>query len=460
MHELLSRSAAAFFFSVQPPPMQVPDRTAPDALHDAFAFEQASGGIEAFRHTENGLQVLLLQEAAAPVATFMVTYRVGSRDEKTGHTGATHMLEHLMFKGTERFHKRAGTSIFNALQRVGAQVNATTWFDRTNYYELLPKEHLPLAVEIEADRMRGALLDAEDLESERTVILNEFDRGENEPLRKLYHSVWSTAFVAHPYHHPTIGWRSDIEEATAESLRHFYDTYYWPGNATVSIIGDVDRAEALQLVDKHFGGIGNAPEAIPEVTTREPEQRGERRVTVRQAGQLGALVAAYKAPPGLDEDADALDVLARVLASGKGSRFYRRLTDRGLTTEVFASGSRLRDPGLFSLYAFLAPERAHADVEAELLDVVEDLKQNGITEDELERAKAQVKAQEAFGRDGSFSIAAQLNEAIAAGDWTLYTTFLDRIARVTAADVQRVAQEYLVEDRRTVGYYVPVSEGE
>ena len=436
--------------------MHVQEETAPDALHDAFDFVEASGGIEAFRHRENDLQVLLLQEAAAPVVTFMVTYRVGSRNEKTGHTGATHMLEHLMFKGTERFNRRAGASIFHTLQRVGAQINATTWFDRTNYYELLPKEHLPLAVEIEADRMRGALLDEADLESERTVILNEFDRGENDPLRKLYHSVWSAAFVAHPYHHPTIGWRSDIETISAEDLRHFYDTYYWPSNATLSVIGDVDRAEALALVDKHFGALGKAPAAAPAVQTREPEQQGERRVVVRQAGQLGALLLGYKAPPALHADADALDVLARVLGSGKGSRLFRRLTDQGLTTEVFASGSRLRDPGLFSLYAFLAPERGHAAVEAELLSAVEEVKDEGVTEAELTRAKAQVKAQEAFGRDGPFSIAAQLNEAIAAGDWTLYTTFLDRIERVTASDVQRVAQTYLVEEKRTVGYYVPV----
>ena len=182
-----------------------------EPVPDGFTFEEESGGIEAYRLEANGLQVLLLPQTAAPVVTFMITYHVGSRNEALGLTGATHFLEHLMFKGTSRFNKRAGTSVFNTLQRVGAEINATTWFDRTNYYELLPKEHLPLAVEIEADRMRGALIDAADLESERTVILNEFDRGENDPMRKLYHAVWSSAFVAHPYHHPTIGWRSDID---------------------------------------------------------------------------------------------------------------------------------------------------------------------------------------------------------------------------------------------------------
>ena len=423
---------------------------------EAFAFVEASGGIEAYRLKANGLQVLLLPEAAAPVVTFMVTYRVGSRNERVGLTGATHFLEHLMFKGTERFNKARGTSIFNTLQRVGAQINATTWLDRTNYYELLPKEHLPLAIEIEADRMRGALIDPGEMESERTVILNELDRGQNEPMRNLYHAVWSAAFTAHPYGHPTIGWRSDVEEVTPEGLRHFYDTFYWPNNATLSIIGDIDKAEALQLVEERFAEIPASPEPIPDVTTREPQQRGERRVVVRQAGQLGAVLVAYKAPPALDADADALDVLAMALASGKSSRLYRRLTDTGMTVSVHAAGAHLRNPGLFYVYAMLAPEQTHADVEAAVYEEVQRVQDEGVGEDELSRAKNQLRALEAFSRDGSFAIAAQLNEAIAAGDWKLYTTFRERLDRVTATDVQRVAQTYLVEDARTVGRYVPV----
>ena len=422
----------------------------------AFEFVEASGGIEAYRLKANGLQVLLLPEAAAPVVTFMVTYRVGSRNESAGLTGATHFLEHLMFKGTERFNKAEGTSIFNTLQRVGAQINATTWLDRTNYYELLPKEHLPLAIEIEADRMRGALIDPDEMESERTVILNELDRGQNEPMRNLYHAVWSAAFPAHPYGHPTIGWRSDVEEVTPDGLRHFYDTFYWPNNATLSIIGDVDTGEALRLVEKHFGAIAPSPEPIPDVTTREPAQRGERRVVVRQAGQLGVVLVAYKTPPALDPDAEALDVLATVFASGMSSRLYRRLTDEGITTSVHASGSHLRNPGLFSCFAMLAPERTHEEVEAAIYEEIRLLQEEGITDGELDRAKNQLRALEAFSRDGSFAIAAQLNEAIAAGDWKLYTTFRERLDSVTASDVQRVAQTYLVEDARTVGFYVPV----
>ncbi|MDX1547929.1 MAG: pitrilysin family protein [Rhodothermales bacterium] len=427
---------------------------------DAFDFLEASGGIEAYRLKANGLRVLVLPEAAAPVATLMVTYHVGSRDERTGLTGATHFLEHLMFKGTARYHKREGTAIFHTLQRVGARINATTWLDRTNYYELLPKEYLPLALDIEADRMRGALLDDADLESERTVILNEYDRGKNEPLRNLYHAVWSHAFVAHPYHHPTIGWRSDIETVTASGLRHFYDTYYWPDNATLSIIGDVETGAVLELVAEYFGGIPAAPAPIPEVTTREPEQHGERRFVLREAGQLGALMLGFKAPRGLDADADALDLLAMVLASGKSSRLYRRLTDQGLAAQVSASMPRLRDPGLFYVFALLSPGRTHEEVEAAIAEVLADVRDAGVTEVELERARNQLRAQEAFGRDGPYAIAAQLNEAIAAGDWTLYTTFLDRIARVTPDDLLRAARTYLVEDRCTVGWFIPAGGAE
>jgi len=338
---------------------------------------------------------------------------------------------------------------------VGAQVNATTWVDRTNYYELLPREHLPLAIQIEADRMRGALLDPDEMEAERTVILNEFDRGQNEPLRNLYQAVWSAAFVAHPYHHPTIGWRSDIEHVTAEGLRHFYDTYYWPNNATISIIGDIDREEVLSLVVQHFGAIPSSPEPFPAFHTREPEQHGERRVKVREKGQIGALMMAYKSPPALHPDADALDILTMVLSVGKNSLLYRRLTDQGLTAQIMSATSRLRDPGLLYVFALLAPERTHDEVEAAIEEVLEAVQEEGIDEQAFERAKNKLRAQEAFGRDGPFSVAAQLNEAIAAGDWKLYTSYLDRIEAVTRQDVQRVAQTYFQEDQRTVGTYHP-----
>ena len=430
--------------------------TAPS--HDipaAVEFQETSDGIECYRLTENGLRILLLPQDGAPVATSMVTYHVGSRDERTGHTGATHMLEHLMFKGTERYHKRKGTSIFGTLQRVGAKVNASTWLDRTNYYEMLPTQHLPLALDVEADRMRGALLDPGDVEDERTVILNERDRNQNDPVSRLFDEVWGAAFVAHPYHHPTIGWKSDIESITPDGLREYYDTFYWPNNATLSIVGQFDRPKVLAEVAERFGQIDAAPHEIPQVTTAEPEQSGPRRVTVRQDGQLGAVLMGFKSPPALDEDSDVLDVLARILASGKGSRLYRRCTDQGLTSDVFGINFRLRDPGLFSVFAYLAPDQDHETVEDAIWETIVDVKENGVTQDELDRARSQLRAQIAFDRDGPMRVASQLNEALAAGDWKLYTRYLDRLDQITVQDVQRVAQTYLTSDKMTVGQYVP-----
>ena len=227
-------------------------------MNKMFDQIKESGGITEYRHKDNGLTVLLLENHNAPVITFMVTYRVGSRNEAIGHTGSTHLLEHLMFKGSEQFNKKDGTAIWNVLQDVGAMINATTWFDRTNYFELLPKEHLSQAVKIEADRMRSAFIRDEDRKSEMAVVRNEFERGENDPWEALDKNIWATAYQAHPYHHSTIGWRSDIENVPTGRLKEFYDTFYWPNNATVTVIGDFDKTKTLILLDQQFGSISRS----------------------------------------------------------------------------------------------------------------------------------------------------------------------------------------------------------
>lgn len=426
-------------------------------MHESFEKTGEKAGITAWKHRVNGLEVLILPDDSAPVAALMVTYRVGSRNESAGLTGATHFLEHLMFKGSTHFNKGLGTSVFQTLQKVGAQVNATTWNDRTNYYEVLPSDHLDLAMQVEADRMRGALLLDEEIESERTVILNELDRGENEPIRKLYQSVWSQAYVAHPYHHPTIGWRHDVETMSPDGLRGFYNDYYWPENATVSVIGDTTVEGALERIDTHFGHLGNAPAPMPQQATREPEQSGERRLEIRMRGELGATMIAYKSPSALDTDTDALFLLASVLTRGKSSRLYRSLVDTGVVTSVSASTSRFRDPGLFYVFGMLAPESTHEQVEDEIREAIAAIAESGVEQSEIDRTLANIKAQEAFLRDGPYSIAAQLNEAIAAGDWQLYVDNLTRLSKLGPEDVQRVAQKYLVREKSTVGRFVPTA---
>lgn len=422
-----------------------------------FSSLDSEGGIDSYRLESNGLEVLLAPSGAAPVSTFMITYKVGSRDETLGETGATHFLEHMMFKGTKKYSKKSGMSIFNVLQAKGARVNATTWNDRTNYYEMLPSEHLELAVDIEADRMRGLLLDPAEVNSERTVILNEFDRGENEPMRKLYHSVWSAAYIAHPYHHPTIGWRKDIEDVTPEGLRSFYDRYYWPNNATISVIGGFDAKLVMAQIRKAFGPIPRKEIPIKDFDGLEPEQRGKRTISIRMTGGMPTILVAYKIPDAQHQDIPALQVLSMILSTGKSSRLAQLLVDSGLCTTQSASATSFRDPGLFSLMAMSSKEESLLEVEKIYDTVVSELKEKPVSQEELTRALKKLQAQTLYARDGSFSLASELNEAIAAGDWKLYTRFLEMAEGVSAEQIRHVANTYFVEEKKTVGMYTPSS---
>ena len=424
-------------------------------MNKMFNQIKESGGITEYQHKKNGLTVLFLENHNAPVITFMVTYRVGSRNEAIGHTGSTHLLEHLMFKGSEQFNKEEGTAIWNVLQDVGATINATTWFDRTNYFELLPKEHLPQAVKIEADRMRSAFIRDDDRKSEMTVVRNEFERGENDPWEALDKNIWATAYQAHPYHHSTIGWRSDIENVPTERLKEFYDTFYWPNNATVTVIGDFDKAKTLVLLDQKFGSISRSPHIIPEMYTTEPIQEGPRRITVKRAGEMPIIGIAHKIPEGTNKDIYALQILGRILGYGKTSRFYKRFIDTGLAADVNVWSYPLHDNGLFITYLFIAGDDSCEDVEKEILDEYAKIISDGVDVEELQRAKSQINAQTAFTRDGTYSVASNLNEAIALGDWTYYTTFLKKIKNVSIEDIRRVANTYLKEDQSTTGFFIP-----
>lgn len=424
-------------------------------VNSAFEFVKESGGIKEYKCTLNGLTVLLMEDHSAPVATFMVTYHVGSRNEAVGYTGSTHILEHMMFKGSKNFNKENGNPIWTVLQDIGAQINATTWMDRTNYFELLPSEHLSKAIEIEADRMRNLLIKEEDRQKEMTVVRNEFERGENDPFDTLDKNMWATAYQAHPYHHSTIGWRSDIENVPIERLREFYQTFYWPDNATVTIIGDFKKEDALQIILEEYGKIPSSPKPIPQVYTTEPEQEGARRFVIKRSGQTGIVGVAHKTPEGLNKDNYAVQILSRILGTGKSSRFYKKLVDKGMATQVNMWDFPFRDNGLFATYVFMTPDTKHKDVEKIILDEHELIKTKGISDEELTRAKGQIHAEQAYSRDGSYSIASNLNEAIATGDWTYYTNYLENIDAVTKEDIQNVAKKYLVEDQSTTGYFIP-----
>jgi len=422
---------------------------------DGFTFVTEVDGLSEYRLDANGLQVLLNRQPALPVVTFMVTYRVGSRNEVTGTTGATHLLEHLMFKGTEHFDRSKGTGFDQLLERVGAETNATTWLDRTNYFATIPPNGLPLLIELEADRMRNLALREEDRKPEMVVVRNEFERGENSPSNALDKEIWAAAFQAHPYHHDTIGWRSDIEKVPIEKLRSFYDTYYWPDNATITVIGNFDSASTLAEIKKRYGAIPKAPHPIPQVYTEEPRQTGPRRVNVKRPGEIGIVAIAHKTPAAAHPDWAALEVCSSVLTCGKTSRLYRALTDKNLTLDVSAHLGFHHDPSLHVLYAEMDPSSKHADIEARLLAEIERLKKEGVTPEEVKSAKAQLLAERAFARDGSFNCAEELNECIAVGDWTLYASLDEKIQAVTAADIKRVANTYLNENQSVTGWFIP-----
>ena len=421
-----------------------------------FSYVKSFGGIDEYRLDSNGLDVLLLENHSAPVTTFMVTYRVGSRNEVIGTTGATHLLEHLMFKGSTNYNDAKGNSVKQYLEGVGGAYNANTWLDRTTYFAQVGNEFLEGYMAVEADRMRNLLLREDDRRPEMTVVRNEFEIGENDPVQALDKEIFATAYEAHPYHHSTIGWRSDIEKVPIEKLRAFYDTFYWPDNSTVSVIGDFKPEAALALVKKYYGGYSKAPNSIPVVYTEEPAQTGPRRVVVRRAGELGVVGISYKSPAASDADMPALHVLGSILSSGKTSRFYRALTDRNLTTRVSADPGFFHDPSLFQIYAYLAPGVEHEQVEKVLRDELARIMKDGVTDAEVSTAVHKISAEIAYSRDGNAAVAATLVEWIAAGDWTLYSTYPESIRKVTAADVNRIATKYMADSQSTTGWFVPV----
>ncbi len=417
-------------------------------------------GIREFRLANNGLQVLLLSNRVAPVATFAVVYRVGSRNEAVGYTGSTHLLEHLMFKGTPDYHREKGTAIAAILESIGARFNATTWFDRTNYYETIPSDRLETVLALEASRMRHSLLRDADRVPEMTVVRNEFERGENSPFQVLYKQSFATAFREHPYHHPTIGWKSDIEGVSTERLKEFYDVFYHPNNATAMLIGDFEEAAALSSIERHFGRIPASSRPIPAVYTVEPPQEGERRFVVRRNGQVAWIALSWRAVEAAHPDTPALAVLGNVLGGGLTSRLYQALVEKSLALSVTVVPWQLRDPALFSVFVPVRPGVEPAAVEAAVRDEIRRVVDSGITEAEARKARTQIEAEIIFDRDSTDQIAASLSEAIAVADWTWYTLYPEAVSRVTPEDARRVASRYLVNDALTVGLFEPRGAGE
>jgi zinc protease len=412
-------------------------------------------GITEYKLNSNGLKLLLAPRRAAPVVVFMVLYRVGSRNEAVGHTGSTHLLEHMLFKGTPTYNKQNGAQIASVLQRQGGVFNADTWFDRTRYYEMLPSDQLELAIHLEADRMRNSFIADEDRQSEMTVVRNELERGENEPANVLHERLWALAFREHPYHHPTIGWRSDVEGVPTARLKEFYDTFYYPNNATAIIVGDFDEQTALELMAKYFGQITPSSSPIPPMYTVEPPQEGEIRFVLRRAGELGIVDMGWHIPEAKHPDSAALTVLDTILSAGITSRLYQALVETQLAVDAGAQSFQFIDPGLFTIYMTLRPGVAHADAERAALDVVERLKTEDVTEKELQKAKNMIITQMIYLRDTPMGIARAIAEAESVADWKMYVDLPKMVEAVTVEDIKRVVNKYFTEDNRTVGWFIP-----
>ena len=417
--------------------------------------DQAAGIIE--YRLKNGLKVLLRENHSAPVVSFMVVYRVGSRNEAVGYTGSTHFLEHMMFKGTKKFNPQSGSGVMETFSRIGALLNATTWLDRTNYFECVPSEYLELCIQIEADRMRNLNLRQEDRDSEMTVVRNEFERGENSPGSALSKEVVALAFREHPYHHPTIGWRSDVECVPLARMKEFYDTYYWPNNATVIVVGDFEADKVLRTVQKYFGKIPSSPEPIPQVYTHEPQQEGERRVELCRAGDLPQLLIGYHTPEADNEDTYALSVMHAILGdSGKrSSRLYKALLEKGLATSCYASNGEFRDPFLFTLGGTLAPGKTFAELEEAIYAEIARLTDEAPSEEELRRAKSANRKGTTLGNADPQTFASMLCGAESVATWRWLVEYDDKYDAVTPEDVQRVASKYFDSSNRTVGHFIP-----
>jgi zinc protease len=413
-------------------------------------------GIVEYR-LSNGLKVLLKPNHSAPVVSFMVVYRVGSRNEANGFTGSTHFLEHMMFKGTRRFSPEKGNGVMETFGRIGALLNATTWLDRTNYFECVSSDYLELCIEVEADRMRNLRLRQEDRDSEMTVVRNEFERGENDPASALDKELNAIAFREHPYHWPTIGWRTDVEGVPIERMKEFYDTYYWPNNATVIIVGDFDEQQALKLISRHFGKIPSSPHPIPGVYTHEPPQEGERRFVLKRAGDLPMLVVGYHTPEAAHPDTYALSAMRAVLgdAGKRSSRLYRALMDSGLCTSCYSQNGEFRDPSLFEVGATLTPDASFDKVEQVIYEEIERLAREPVSEDELRRAKSANRKGTVLANADPMSFINLLCQAEASADWKWAVEYDDKFDAVSPEDIMRVARTYFAEDNRTVGRFIP-----
>ena len=414
-------------------------------------------------HLDNGLMVLLSSVRTAPVATFWVWYRVGSRNEVPGITGVSHWVEHMMFKGTPSLGKG---EIMRLVNRNGGVDNAFTWIDFTAYFEVLPSDRIDLSLRIESDRMVNSLFDRTEVESERTVIISEREGHENDPNFWLGEEVQATAFKVHPYHHETLGWKVDLQNITRDDLFNHYKTYYAPNNAVIVAAGDFDTNEMLDKIQNAFGRIPRR-DSIPQMKSVEPPQEGERRVVVRRPGPAEYFHTVFHGPRASDPDFFPLFVLTGVLSGtsgigfsggaspGRSSRLYRALVEKELAVDVGCGFVPTIDPGTIDVAATVRPGVSVQKVEQAIFAELEKVASKPITDEEFEKVVKQAKAQFVYSADGVMHVGESLGMLEMVASYKMYPTFLENLMKVSKADVTRVAAKYFAETNRTVGWFVP-----
>ncbi len=419
------------------------------------------------RRLSNGLTVITKERHDKPVVASIIWYRVGSRNEELGQTGKSHFLEHMLFKGTERFKK--GEIDLITLQNGGAN-NAFTWLDFTAYYFTFASDRWQVALEIEANRMRHTSFAQEEFESEKQVVEEELRIGLDGPWEVLENEIWATAFRQHPYHWPTVGWLDDLEAATAADMKAYYDKWYHPQNATLVLVGDFDTDELMPKIEELFGAIPTGPEAKP-LHIVEPVQKGEKRVVVKKETPVERLIIGYHAPAVGENDTYAMHLAEAILSTGKTSRLYQRLVEADQSvTSASAHYNDHIDASLFYLQAELKPGFTLASVEQAIYEEINRLKKEAVLDAELEKAKRQTEADLVLSNEEPLQQAILLGqyETIAFAEriseesrgYHYLNTLLYHMRQVTAEDIARVARKYFTQDNRTVGYLINETESE
>ncbi|MEW5707915.1 MAG: pitrilysin family protein [Pseudomonadota bacterium] len=408
---------------------------------------------------DNGLKVIVKEDHRAPVVVSQLWYRVGSMDEMNGVTGVSHVLEHMMFKGTQKVPAGEFSRLIAA---AGGRENAFTSRDYTAYFQILHASKLPLATRLEADRMRNLTLSEQEFQKEIKVVMEERRwRTEDRPRSLVFEQLMAVAYLVHPYRRPVIGWMSDLESMTVRDVRDWYHRWYAPNNATLVVVGDVKAEEVFKLAQRHYGKY--KPTALPARKPQgEPAQRGVRRVTVKAPAKLPYLIMGYHAEPLRDARNDwepyALEVLAGVLDGYAAARLNRELVrETRLAQSVGASYDLLaRGPSLFLLEGTPSEGRTAAELEAALREQVQRIVEQGVGQDELDRVKAQVVASQVYSRDSMFSQAMQIGQLEMVGlSYRDLDVLIEKLQAVTADQVQAVAKKYLVDDRLTVAVLDP-----